>query len=338
MKKLLLTILILILFLGVGAFYVHHQINAPFGTGGKVNFPPGTSVSQMGTKLAEAKLIRSPLAFKLFVRFKGWEQQLQAGEYEFLPLQTLPQVADKIRRGERILYRLIIPEGLNFDEISKRLVEAGLATPEQMNAAFRDPNYLHQLVKQLNQRLEDPIPFKPASLEGYLFPATYIYDSTTTLEQVLTQMTRSFAKQWDEKMLMRLRELGWSIEEATTLASLIEKETGQPGERPLIASVFYNRLAKGMLLQSDPTIIYGLKDFDGDIRNRDILNPHIYNTYVHPGLPPGPIASPGKASLMAALFPEESEYLFFVGKGDGSHYFSKDLQEHNQAVRRYQLK
>lgn len=337
MKKFLIILLLFAFILGAGAFYVSRQLSTPYGQGGQVKFPPGTSVTQMGGRLAAAHIIASPLAFKLYVRFKGWEKQLQAGEYAFLPQQTLPEVVEKIRRGERVIYTLTIPEGLNYQEISQRLVDAGLATSQEMQAAFRDPSYLKQLSDQLAKQWGQPVDFSPKSLEGYLFPATYQYDSSTSLESLLSQMTGSFAALWDAPMRARLAKLGWSVNDVTTLASIIEKETGQASERPLIASVFHNRLQKGMLLQSDPTIIYGLENFDGDIRKRDIRNPHRYNTYVHPGLPPGPIAAPGKAALQAVLFPEASEYLFFVSKGDGSHYFSKDLGEHNRAVRRYQL-
>ena len=323
--KSILKILLILIILGLGA-YLYLTIQwGPYGKGGVVYLPKGSSVSKIAQNLTKAGVIRNPWSFKLLVRLEGVEKELQAGEYEFPPELSTRAVIAKIRRGERRTYKLIIPEGYNYSQIAQRIAKTGLATEAEVLAAFQDPKYL--------SLLDFPTP----SLEGYVFPSTYVYDRGTTLDALLKQMIRNYKKSLGPDLIQRAQQAGWTLPQLTTLASIIEKETGQASERPLIASVFHNRLKIGMPLQSDPTIIYGLKNFDGNIRKKDIKEPHLYNTYVHVGLPPGPIASPGKESLRAVMYPAESDYLFFVSKGDGTHQFSKTLAEHNEAVRNFQL-
>jgi UPF0755 protein len=175
------------------------------------------------------------------------------------------------------------------------------------------------------------------SLEGYLFPDTYYFPRNTPIDRIIQTMLDRFNTVFTPAWADRARGIGLSRHQVVTLASIIEKETGAAGERPLIASVFHNRLARGMRLQSDPTVIYGIEDFDGNLTRAHLETPTPYNTYQVAGLPPGPIASPGRAALEAALFPEETDYLYFVARGDGTHQFSTRLDEHNEAVRRYQL-
>ncbi|MBI4126151.1 MAG: endolytic transglycosylase MltG, partial [Deltaproteobacteria bacterium] len=169
------------------------------------------------------------------------------------------------------------------------------------------------------------------------FPDTYRVTLARTAEDILHQLVARFHEVWTPAYDERATALGLSVHQVMTLASIVEKETGAAHERPLIASVFLNRLKQGMPLQSDPTVIYGLPHFDGNLRKEDLSHPHHYNTYVHPGLPPGPIASPGKASIEAVLNPAETSYLYFVAKGDGTHEFTSSLSDHLRAVMRYQL-
>lgn len=316
------------LFLGLlglaGYLGLRHQWS-PYGKGGVVYIPSGDSLGHIAVRLSQAEIIRNPWSFKILVKLKGVSRKLQAGEYEFKPKISAEAVLEKLIKGERLVRRFTIPEGYNYRQIAKVLAGTGIASEAEVEQAFRDPNILKKLG------------FPATNLEGYLFPSTYEYNRGTSLGEVLNRMVESFKRQFTPEMKARIKAMGWTIPQVTTLASLIEKETAHPEERGLIASVFHNRLQSGMLLQSDPTIIYGLEDFNGDIRWEDIRNPHRYNTYVHPGLPPGPIASPGTESIKAVLFPAESEYLYFVSKGNGFHHFSKTLAEHNAAVQKYQL-
>jgi len=259
------------------------------------------------------------------VRFKGEESKLHPGEYDIKPGMTASDILEKLVKGERIVHKLVIPEGFTFKQIAEAIEKTGIAPATQVQTYFRDP----QLLQSLG--------FPALSLEGFLFPATYEYDRMTTVDELLKKMIQAFKLNFDSSLREQTLAQGWSIPQTVTLASIIEKETGQAAERPLISSVFHNRLHMNMPLQSDPTVIYGLPNFDGNIRKADLSNPHPYNTYVHPGLPPGPIASTGKAALKAALSPQETNYLYFVGKGDGTHVFAATLEEHNANVQRYQL-
>jgi peptidoglycan lytic transglycosylase G len=324
MKKFFYLILTLLVAAGLGYLFLRIQWG-PHGKGGLVYIPKGSSVGQIAQELRKAGFIPNPWSFKILVRLDHAERELKPGEYEFPPQVEAPQILDKLRRGERVVHKLAIPEGYTFKQIAYAIAQTGIADEAQVLATFQDPKYLNLLG------------FPAISLEGYLFPSTYEYDSHTTLQDLLTQMIRGFQENFGKYLGARAAAAGWTIPQVVTLASIVEKETGRAEERPLIASVFENRLRTGMLLQSDPTIIYGLPHYDGNIHPEDIHNPHPYNTYVHPGLPPGPIASPGMASLQAVLFPTTGDYLYFVARGDGTHQFSKDLASHHQAVQRYQL-
>ena len=324
MTKFFKAVVVLVIFV-LGAYLFLTFQWGPYGKGGTVYIPRGYSVRSMGQRLAQAGILRNEWSFSLLVRLKKVGHALQAGEYEFAPGIDTAQVIEKLRKGERVVRRLTIPEGYTFEQIAQLMVDAGIGSLAEIKATFQDPRYLQRLG------------FPAVSLEGYLFPETYEYDRSTTVEDLLGRMIDEFKKNLGPLGWEQAQGVGWTIPQWVTFASIIEKETGQAVERPKIASVFHNRLRLGMPLQSDPTVIYGLPNFDGNLRKNDLLNPHLYNTYVYKGLPPGPIASPGKESLRAVLYPENSEFLFFVSRGDGSHYFSRSLEEHNAAVQRFQL-
>ncbi len=324
MTRLFKIFVILVIFTLAGYLFLTFQWG-PYGKGGTVYIPKGYSVRAMGQRLAQSGILRNEWSFSLLVRLKKVGHALQAGEYEFAPGMDMAQVIEKLRKGERVVRRLTIPEGYTFEQIAQLMANAGIGSLTEIRAAFQDPRYLQRLG------------FPAVSLEGYLFPETYEYDRSTTVEDLLGRMIDQFKKNLGPLGWEQAQGVGWTIPQWVTLASIIEKETGQASERPRIASVFHNRLRLGMPLQSDPTVIYGLSNFDGNLRKNDLLNPHLYNTYVYKGLPPGPIASPGKESLQAALYPENGDFLFFVSRGDGSHYFSRGLEEHNAAVQRFQL-
>jgi UPF0755 protein len=228
--------------------------------------------------------------------------------------------------GKVLLRKLIIPEGASLRQIAEIAAGTGLIRESDFLKAARNTELLHE------NGIDAP------SLEGYLFPDTYHFSRNVTPEKIISAMIRRFNEVFTPEWKARASALGFSVHEVVTLASIIEKETGAASERPMIASVFHNRLKKGMRLESDPTVIYGIKDFDGNI-TRKHLNTHTpYNTYRIRGLPPGPIANPGKAALEAALYPEDTRFIFFVSKDGKTHKFSSNLRDHNRAVRKYQLR
>jgi len=321
----LLKALLVLLLIAAGLYlYVSIQLG-PYGKGGTVYVPRGSSVAQTANLLEQNGIVRSAWSFRGLARWLGVQAKLKPGEYQFEAGMTSREVLDKIVRGDRVVHRLTVPEGANYQQIAALIERAGIAPQAEVMKYFRDPTLLATLG------------FPAVSLEGYLFPATYEYDRETTVESLLHEMIKKFQSSIAGPLTERAKQGGWTIPQVVTLASIIEKETAQPSERPLISSVFHNRLRIGMPLQTDPTVIYGLPNFDGNLRKEDLRNPHPYNTYVIVGLPPGPIASPGLPSLEAALNPVASNYLFFVSKGDGTHFFSATLDEHNAAVTRYQL-
>jgi len=286
---------------------------------------PGQGLSAIAQNLSKAGLITDPLRFKLYARYKKAGTRLKAGEYELAKTDLPDRVLALLIQGKVKLYRFTIPEGLNMEQIARVVAGSGICDRQTFLALCRD----RDLIRKANLRVR--------SLEGYLFPDTYLYPKTATCQQMILRMTSGFDRVFTKKWQARAKALGYSIHEIVTLASIIEKETGDPEERPIIASVFHNRLKKGMRLESDPTVIYGQKDYHGRIRYKHLRRVTPYNTYQIQGLPVGPIASPGKAALHAALYPAQTDYLFFVSKNDTTHQFSKTLKAHNQAVRKYQL-
>jgi UPF0755 protein len=321
MKRVL--ILFLLLILGVGAFLFWSLATPHTGPGEAVFviIDPGTPTRVMARKLAEAGVIQSEWMF-LLARSVRPKAKLQAGEYQFKGAHTTLAVFDKIARGDIFFHELRIPEGANMFDIAAAVERLGTMKAEEFLRIARSPALI-----------QDIAPSAP-SLEGYLFPSTYRVARHTTAQQIARAMTSNFRKVWNE--------IGGSgdVNRITTLASLVEKETGVPEERASVASVYHNRLRIGMKLDCDPTTIYAALlqgRYRGTIYRSDLDSNHPYNTYRHPGLPPGPIANPGRESLKAALRPAETSYLYFVAKGDpsGAHIFSDNLEQHNAAVQQY---
>ncbi len=286
---------------------------------------PGQSLKQVAINLEKQGLITNQAQFKLYVRYKQAAARLMAGEYQLSASKTPAQILDQLLKGRVKLYRLTIPEGLNMDETAGLVQETKFCDTAPFLALCRQADFIKTLGVDSH------------SLEGYLYPDTYFFPKQTTCRQIIKKMVTTFHSVYTREWKKRTTELGFSVNEIVTLASIIEKETGDASERPLISSVFHNRLKKNMRLESDPTVIYGDKEFDGRIRKRHLQRKTPYNTYQLRGLPLGPIANPGALALKAALYPDKSKYLFFVSKNDTTHYFSKTLAEHNRAVRKYQL-
>ena len=285
----------------------------------------GMTLKQVSQELFRQNLIRSANAFQAIALIQDKEKLIKVGEYYISPSMLPAEILQRITSGKTVLHSITIPEGYRITEIANLLEEKDLA----------DKNIFLQQAK--NVELLEGIP--TSSLEGYLFPDTYHFGKRTTEAAIINKMVKTFKERvLKQEFLKRAEDLGFSYHEIITLASLIEKETGKDSERKQISSVFHNRLKKNMLLQTDPTVIYAIDIFDGNIRKRDLNIDSPYNTYRYKGLPPGPIANPGLKSIIAALYPATTSNLYFVSKQDGSHKFSSTLNEHNRAVQKYQLR
>ena len=315
----------------VSAFYLHlrHYAETPAMTRSDdtlIAIPAGQSFHATTETLATAHIIKSPYKFKIIARLKGYDKKLQAGEYVLSASMSPAKILQKMVNGDVRLYRLTIPEGLNLHQISELVDGAGLASRNRFVAAATSAEFASEL--GLNA----------ATFEGYLFPETYFFPKHASSRAIISTMVNRFRQIFDAAWQQRADELGFSVHQIVILASIIEKETGAPFERPIISSVFHNRLNKRMRLESDPTVIYGLKDFDGNLKRKHLETPTPYNTYKIKGLPAGPIANPGKASLEAALYPAETKFIYFVSKKDQTHQFSTNFKDHQRAVQRYQLR
>lgn len=292
-----------------------------------VIIPAASSFTIIEEKLAAAGVLRSDLRFRLLAKLMGVSKALHPGEYRFSGRPTPYQVLRQLYRGSSIKHPLTIPEGSNLAQIGAILITEGWTTDKEFRATVSDPQFLRELG------------IKHPSLEGYLFPETYFLErGAFNLRAFLATMVAQTRKVLAATgAASGLPAYGLNAHQVLTLASIVEKETGLAAERPLIARVFLNRLRDGMKLQTDPTVIYGIKAFNGNLTKLDLLTPTPYNTYLIPGLPPGPIASPGQAAIQAVMAPATTgDYYYFVSKNDGSHYFSKSLPEHNRAVSRFQ--
>ncbi|MDW7760323.1 MAG: endolytic transglycosylase MltG [Acidobacteriota bacterium] len=289
----------------------------------------GSSAALLGRELQDRGMIHDRRVFLAAYRLFFHPETLKAGDYGLsFPLTTKDVLID-FSQGRLLLQTLTIPEGLIIEETAEAVIAQGFLQASDFAEAAQNPDLISAV---------DPQAF---DMEGYLFPDTYHLSRKATSRAILRMMTGQFLRVFNDDWRQRADEIGMSVRDVVILASLIEKETSLERERDVVASVFHNRLRIGMKLDCDPTIIFALKKegrFTGRLRTRDMRDPTPYNTYVHRGLPPGPICSPGRNSLYAALYPAETEYFFFVSRNDGSHHFSRTYREHLAAVRKYQLK
>lgn len=290
-----------------------------------VTIEPGQGFNVVAETIFQKGIIRHPLKFRLFARLKNFETRIKAGEYLLSPTMTPEQVLQIIVEGKVQFHRLTIPEGFNLGQIARVVEESGFGREEDFLNLATDADFVRQ------QGID------AETFEGYLFPDTYLFPKDESLETIISTMVKRFRSALTPEWKRRAEALNLSIHEVVTLASIIEKESGVAKERPIISSVFHNRLKRNMRLQSDPTVIYGIEDFDGNIRRKDLAHPTPYNTYTIAGLPPGPIANAGAGAIAAALYPADTKYLYFVSKNDTTHQFSTNLRDHNTAVRKYQL-
>jgi UPF0755 protein len=318
--------LLLLVWIIVGLIY--YQASRPMSDSKELQVfevVPGMTLKKVAQELFRQNLIRSASAFQAIALIQDKQKLIMVGEYNVSPSMLPVYILQRITSGKTILYPVTIPEGYRITEIADLLEKQNLA----------DKDIFLQQTRNMELITGTPID----SLEGYLFPETYHFSKFTPETTIVKKMVETFKERaLKQEFLKRAKEMGFSYHEIITLASLIEKETGKDSERKQISSVFHNRLKKNMRLQTDPTVIYAIENFDGNIRKRDLKIDSPYNTYRYKGLPPGPIASPGLKSIIAALYPAITRNLYFVSRQDGSHQFSATLNEHNRAVQKYQLR
>jgi len=316
---------------GAVAWFVSSRMHEPYrGYSGAEQFiviRQGAGTGEIGRRLAEGGVVSDGRLFRLAVLWTRQGRSLKAGEYRFDHPLTPLDVVGMLARGDVYVRRITFPEGLTIEEMAKLYESHGFGPADDFVRATKDVSQIRDL---------DP---KATDLEGYLFPETYSLQRETSASQLVRAMIDRFRTVY-RSAVPAGSDSGMTTRQVVTLASLVEKETGSPEERPIVSAVYRNRLKIGMPMQADPTIVYALekaRKYDGNIRREDLSLDSPYNTYKYPGLPPGPIASPGKASLEAASAPAAVPYLYFVSRNDGTHVFAKTLDEHERNVQKFQV-
>ena len=334
---LLATVAVIVAAVGLVASLVYSGLHAPADSPGRervFTVMEGEPLYRVARRLDRAGLLPDRIGFRpgllvWYARWQGLDRSVKSGEYDLSSAMTPVEILEKLTSGEVKTYAVTFPEGLQIGEIAQRLAQAQIAPREALEQAA------------LSRDLARSLGIQADSLEGYLYPETYRFRRGTPAEDVLRGMVEQFFASFTPEDRAKLEASGMTLHQVVTLASIVEKETGAAQERPLIAAVFRNRLQKRMRLQSDPTVIYGILrsrgSFDGNLRKIDLQTDTPYNTYTRGGLPPGPIASASMDSIRAVLTPADARYLYFVSRNDGTHYFSNTLEQHAEAVRRFQL-
>ena len=324
-KKALALILLVVILLALPAGFAVF-INTPAGDG-KISrifdFPEGYTLRKFAGDLERGGVIPSRKMFVLYARLRSADARIKAGSYQFNDGMSAAEMLRRMVAGDVFAYRFAVPEGYSLYQVAELLENRGL---------YRKADFLKQC---FDRSLLQELGIGGKSVEGYLYPSTYTIPPAMSAADLIRMMVGQFDRVYGHKFAGKAQAEGLSTREVITLASMIEKEAVAPAERPLIASVFLNRLRIGMPLQSDPTAVYGIRAFTGSVTKQDIQRTTPYNTYLIKGLPPGPIGSPGSAAIEAALEPAHTAYLYFVARKDGTHQFSVNLEEHNRAVSRY---
>lgn len=304
--------------------YISVQLFVPSNIGNtqlEIEVPEGATYKQAITILTKNKLLRDKNLFLIIGKVMGLDKKIRAGYYSFWGNMSPLQVFKRLKDGKIIENELTIVEGDSLIEIGEKLESNRIMTSDVFNALVRDRDFIASL------NVDAP------SLEGYIFPQTYRFPKGARPDSILRLMVNKMRDEFSEDLRVRAKEIGFGEREVLTLASIIEREAATDQERYLISAVYHNRLKKRMPLQADPTAIYGIKNYKQKITRNDLKNRSRYNTYMINGLPPGPIASPGIKSIIAALYPADVPYLYFVSRGDGTHIFSRTLTEHNNAIK-----
>jgi UPF0755 protein len=325
------ALLLLLVALIAGSVAARHAFNVLLDRPGaqlaapvRIDVAAGEPFRTTARKLQVAGLVPSAAALTLWARWKGIDRQIQHGAYQFTEALSPLALLEKMRTGEAMVVRVTLAEGGTARDLAALLERSDLGDAGRYLALTRDSTFTRSLGISAD------------GLEGYLFPDTYFFSPLDRPEKILASFVNRFHRAFTADMAAEAERQGWTTHQVVTLASVVEKETGRDAERRLVSAVFHNRLRLGMPLQADPTVIYGIEDFDGDLTRKDLETPTPYNTYTEAGLPPGPIANPGSSALLAALHPADVPYLYFVAREDGSHEFNTTLADHNRAVNRYQ--
>ena len=318
------AVVVPVLLIGIAYAVFRAQTAPPSDSDEKIviDIAKGTGLRALAAKLQAEGVIKNDKAFMLLARWHDQAKRIKAGEYLMPKNADAEKILAQLVAGEVIRHQVTIPEGRNLFEVAKILSDAGFGDVEALTALMTDKKF----VKGLG------VPGK--NLEGYMFPDTYSFLKGDTARQLLTRMVKEFFRVFAEVKADKTPG-GLSDRQVVILASICEEEARMRTEMPMIARVYLNRLRKGMLLQADPTVVYGLLVFDRPLRLSDLKKPNRYNTYLNKGLPPGPISNPGRDALFAVFHPAKSNALYFVAQGDGSHYFSDTYEEHQQAVARW---
>ena len=309
-----------------GEFFIYANSPIDIHQSRTIIIEKGSSFNQIAKKLKNANLISHLKYFMYLSRLLNADTRIQSGTYRLSPGMSPHYILNQLITGNVELTRVVFPEGYTIALMAEKLEQSEILSKDEFIAYAR------------NSRFVRSFGIEADSLEGYLFPDTYYFSKHSSPERVVKTMLKKFWQVFDQTLCKRAEEIGFSIHNTVTFASIVEKETGQAHERPKIASVFHNRLKRNMRLESDPTVIYGIPDFDGNLTRKHLKLKTPYNTYRIKGLPYGPIANPGKEAIRATLYPESTNYLYFVSKQDGTHHFSTNLKAHNRAVDIYQRK
>ena len=292
----------------------------------EVQVAEGMSFKAIAGVLQKEGIIRYRSYFEIIGRLQGISRTVRVGYYGLGTHMSLWEVLEALRKGKVIEYEVVIPEGYNLYQIGWTLSGTPLISdPQEFIGLVKDKKYVHSLGVNAD------------TLEGYLFPDTYYLPKGIKVEDIAKRMVQRYKALFNDSYRKRAGELGFTENQILTLASIVEKEAKVDEERKLISAVYHNRLQAGMKLQADPTAVYGTKAWVTRVTANDLKRDSPYNTYIHKGLPPGPIANPGEGAILATLYPEQVDYLFFVAQGDGSHFFSRDYGSHSKAVKRYRF-
>ena len=330
--RLALLLVLVVVAAGAAGWWTYSRVEAPYRGASApetfVDIPAGIGPAGIGARLVQAGVVQDAWTFRAAVLVSGRARELKAGEYRFDAPMTALDVVGKIARGDVYKRMLTFREGLTITEMAEVFEERGFGTAADFNKAAQDAS----LIRDLDPAARD--------LEGYLFPETYALPRNTPASEVVAQMVAGFKKAFDDELRASAAADGLTVRQAVTLASLVEKETASGDERPVVAAVYRNRMKIRMGMQADPTVIYALQkagQYDGNLSREDLQFDSPYNTYRYAGLPPGPIASSGRASLEAVVKPAAVDYLYFVSRNDGTHVFASTLDEHNRNVQTWQV-